>query len=417
MIDRRSVLEGIGSLSVGAALAGCLADDERVPRRAARLWHARREGDAGMLEAEIERFNRETGHEVHATRTDDLGASLVRSIPADNSPELFGWAHNWVGGFSRRGLLHDIGYDVDPDLEATYTEAAMEAVRFDGGVFGVPYGAETVALLYNEELVDEPPETVDELVEAMDERHDPDAERYGLSYPIDAYSLSPWVHAFGGYYFDDANGELGLTNEETLRGVELVTETILPYRPPDPSLDAQMAAFAEGNAPFAIDGPWAANLSEEAGVDVGVAPLPTPAGGEPIPYVGILVWYFSRAIKSTSAQRREAARAFARWHSGNEELALDRAERRFSIPVQAGLVDHPDLREEVRAFARSVESGRLIPADPRMNHVWRPIDDALDRYLAGEQGLEAALEDAEEEIHDSWADDDVGGTDGRERDR
>lgn len=412
VIDRRSVLRGVGGLSVGATLAGCLGDGERIPRNAARLWHARREDDAEALDAEIERFTEKTGHAIHATRTDDLGANLARAIPANNSPELFGWAHNWVGDFSRRGLLHDISYDVDPELEASFVEPAMEAVRYGDGVFGIPYGAETVALLYNEALVDTPPETIDELVGAMERYHDPDAERYGLSYPISAYSLSPWAHAFGGYYFDDATGELGLTNEETLRGIELATETLQPYRPPDRTADAQMEAFSAGNAPFAIDGSWAVDSFTDD-VDVGVAPLPAPEGGEPRPYVGILLWYFSRAIKATSERRREAARSFARWYAGNEELAFERAESRFSIPVQEAVVDHPKLSEGVRTFARSVEDGLLIPPNPRMNQVWRPVDEALSRYLAGEEGLEPAFERAETEIREGWENGDADRTDGR----
>jgi arabinogalactan oligomer / maltooligosaccharide transport system substrate-binding protein len=414
VIDRRSVLKGMGGLSVGATLAGCLGDGERVPRNAARLWHGRREGDAETLEAEVERFTGETGHEVHVTRTGDLGADLARSIPANNSPELFGWAHNWVGDFSRRGLLHDVSYDVDPDLEASLVEPAMEAVRYGDGVFGVPYGAETVALLYNEALVDTPPETVDELVEAMERHHDPDDERYGLSYPMSAYSLSPWAHAFGGYYFDDATGELGLTNDETLRGIELATEALRPYRAPDRTADAQMEAFSAGNVPFAIDGPWAVDSFVDD-VDVGVAPLPAPEGGEPRPYVGILLWYFSRAIKTTSERRREAARSFERWYARNEELALKRAESRFSIPVQEAVVDHPELPEGVRAFARSLENGLLIPLNPRMNQVWRPVDDALDRYLAGEEALEPAFERAEARIRESWENGDPDRSDGRPR--
>lgn len=75
---------------------------------------------------------------------------------------------------------------------------------------------------------------------------------------------------------------------ETIGGLNIVIEELNPYSPDDPAYDAQAAVFAEGNAPFAINGPWElGNLD----FDTGVAKLPAPEGGTPAPYSGVQMFY------------------------------------------------------------------------------------------------------------------------------
>ena len=406
MVRRRTVLGSVGGIAA-AGLAGCLGDGgifgggDSVPEEAARLWYARSDAEARALEDDVETFNDETDHELYDEELAELEDGLTSSIPADDGPELFGWAHDWVGDFHERGFLYDVSGDLETDLEETFTEAAVEAVQFEDHLYGLPYAAETVALLYNEELVEEPPETVDEMVEIMEDHHDPGAGAYGLSYPLDPYFISAWPHAFGGFYFDDETEELGLTQQETLDGFEFIVENFWPYQPQDPDYDAQAAAFADGNTPFAINGPWAVGDFSES-VDVGVAPLPTPEGGEAAPYTGIQMWYFSSMMEEANDDRRDAARAFVDWHTTHEEITLEMAESHFFIPVQEELIDHPDLPEEVQAYAETVENGIPMPTNPRMNRVWDPVEDAFVNYLNEDQELEEAFEEAEAEIRDGW---------------
>ncbi len=53
-----------------------------------------------------------------------------------------------------------------------FTDAAASAVQFDDAVVGLPHSAETVTLIYNTDIVDEAPETIDDMVSAMESYHD-----------------------------------------------------------------------------------------------------------------------------------------------------------------------------------------------------------------------------------------------------
>jgi len=103
-----------------------------------------------------------------------------------------------------------------------------------GDVVGLPHGAETVGLVYNTDIVDEAPETVDDMVAVMEDYHDPENGKYGLGYPINSYSVSAWLQAFGGYFLDlDADPQLGVAEDETVKGLEFLVNNFKPYMPKD----------------------------------------------------------------------------------------------------------------------------------------------------------------------------------------
>jgi arabinogalactan oligomer/maltooligosaccharide transport system substrate-binding protein len=46
----------------------------------------------------------------------------------------------------------------------------------------------------------------------------------------------------------------------------------------------------------------------------------------------------------------------------------------------------------------------MLPADPRMNSVWTPLENAFTNALNGDADLESAMTAAEEEIRSKWQD-------------
>ncbi len=72
---------------------------------------------------------------------------------------------------------------------------------------------------------------------------------YGLSYPLDAYFMSAWAHAFGGYYFDESNVELGLSNEATLEGFQFILDNLRPYSPTTRTTNRRLRRSPRGTPP------------------------------------------------------------------------------------------------------------------------------------------------------------------------
>ena len=407
---RRTLLKAIGGSTALAALAGCVtteddpddADDPDDPEAGqATLWVDMLDAEEEDLEGYIADFEAETGHVIAKEAPGgELDEQLETAIPADDGPDSWVWAHDWVGRFAVREeppFLYDASENVDV---GPYTGAAQEAVQFDDGVYGLPFASETVALFYNEDMVSEPPETLEEMVEIMNDFHDPAAGEYGLSYPAtDPYFASGFLQAYGGNLYEEAAREVGVDSDECKRGLEAL-ETLFDYIPADPDYESQIVVFADELAPFAINGPWElGNLSEEID-NLGVAELPTVDGNHPRTFSGVQMFYFSSMLADADQASIDAITEFAEWYTTNEEIISENSDRHGYIPVLQDLVDGNDLPEHVQAFAQQVDHGVPMPTHPDMDSVWIPVEEALSRVFNDDQEPDAALDQAASEIRD-----------------
>ena len=435
-MDRRTLVKYLAGASAAGALAGCIStedpdddgnggnggngddddsqeyeEDEDWPTVEpegvsgnAEIWHSLSEGEQADFEGNIDQFNGDYDVTVSADEIAELEEQITASIPAGEGPEMHMWAHDWAGRDYEAGFLSDQSDRLRIDLEEYFVPGAVDAAQYDGATIGLPHAAETVGLIYNKDYVDEPPETFEEMQEIMDEHHDPAEGTYGLSYPLDPYFYSAWVHGFGGYYYDDDSGELGLTNEESIRGFEFIKEELFePYMAADYEYDAQASVFLEGNAPFAFNGPWF--VGDVTDFEVGTAPWPEVNGHTPSPYSGFQLMYFTSEMDEDE-ERADAAVAFAEWYTSNTAIVSQMADQHGFIPVHNAFVEDDDEADElpdaVQGFAGAVEQGIPMPASPEMNQVWEPTEDEFIAYLTDSKSIEDAMEDAEARIRDAW---------------
>ncbi|EMA62575.1 extracellular solute-binding protein [Halorubrum lipolyticum] len=435
---RRTLLKTMGGSTVLAALAGCIStggdggdgsdgsdesdgsdgsdgsggsdesDDSDDSAGVddpgtATLWTDLSDGEDEAMSTYVDQFESETGHTINKEEPGgELDQQLETAIPSGEGPDSWVWAHDWVGRFAVREdppFLYDASDDID-SLDA-FTETAQQAVQYDGAVHGLPFASETVALFYNEDMVDEPPETLDDMVSVMDEYHNPENGEYGLSYPVtDPYFVSGFIQAYGGDIFDEENLEVTLDSDECKQGMDAL-ETLFDYVPADPGYESQIVAFADGAAPFAINGPWEiANLSGEID-NLGVTTLPTVDGNNPRSYSGIQTFYFSAMLSDADQSTIDATTGLAEWYTTNEDIVETNAAEQGYIPVLTSVVEDGDLSSDVQAFAQQVDHGVPIPTHPDMNDVWDPLTNALTNVFNGDEESDAALDSAAETIREN----------------
>ncbi len=403
-VDRRRLLKGVGGIAATSAFAGCLGSLLGGGEDGPRLWSDMSEPQEEDLEQFIGQFEEETDHELNQESVSDMDDQLETTMPAGDGPDTWAWAHDWVGRYAGRDdppFLYDGGDDIDVDLD-TFSASAQDAVSWDGSVYGLPFGSETVTLYYNKDMVDEPPETAEDMDAIMEEYYDPDGSgTYGISYNLDAYFCSPFLQAFGGTLYDAEADELGVASDEIVQGLEFLNDYIFPYMAEDPNYEAQTAVFNDGNAPFAVNGPWQLGGFRD-NVDVGVTTLPTVDGNEPTPYTGVQMWYFSATLADADEEVFDAIVDWIEWYTTSEDVILNNADRHGMIPVHTEHAQNDDIDPAVQTFAEVVEMGMPMPAHPKMDDVWEPTEDALKRVFNGEQEPDEALEQAAERVRDAW---------------
>ncbi|ADB61525.1 extracellular solute-binding protein family 1 [Haloterrigena turkmenica DSM 5511] len=397
-MKRRPVLKGIGGTVAGLSLAGCMGyftGDDTSP-----LWHEFTDSEERTFESHLETFTEETDHDLEASGVSNMQDQLETALPAGDGPMSFTWAHDWIGAQHEDETLYDASDSIDVDLEGTYSEAAANAVQWKDNVYGLPYAAETVTLMYNKDMVEEPPETIPEMIEIM-ESYDGD-DQYGIGYPGDAYHFSAYLQGFGGVLYDEDADELGIDDDAVVEGLELVRDSIYEYSPNDLNKDPNLSVFQNGNAPFVVTGPWNLGGLRDAGIDVGVAPLPAPEGGEPTPFTGVQMWYFTSRLEDAEDDVHDAVLDWAEWYTTTEDVATTNAQDHAMIPVLDSVVGSDDLGSDVDAFSQSVGMGMSMPASEKMDAVWDPLESAIDVVLGSGGDAREELESAAEQIRGSW---------------
>lgn len=347
------------------------------------IWHAMQPNELEVFQSLAEEYMAMCPEvEIVFEQKPNLEDALKAAIPTGQGPDLFIWAHDWIGKFAEAGLLEPIDDYVTDDILNLFAPMGQDAMQYKGHYYAMPFSAETVAIIYNKDMVSEPPKTFDDMKAIMEKYYDPDNEKYGIAWPINAYFISGIAQAFGGYYFDDQTEMPGLDKPETIEGFEFFFKNIWPYMAPTADYNTQQSIFLEKRAPMMVNGPWSINDVKKAGIDFGVVPLPpiTKDGKEywPRPYGGVKNIYFAAGIKN-----KEAAWKFVKWFTTNPDVIKELSLQLGYIPVLKGVLNDPEIQADpvIYGFGQAVQHAYLMPKSPKMGAVWGGVDGAINEIL------------------------------------
>lgn len=354
-------------------------------------------------------FTSQTGTPVEVVPVpwDDLTRKIALAFPAGQGGDLIvTWPHDWIGQWAKQGLLMPLPANVLGDESSQYPASSLQAVTFEGKLYGLPVTVESVALVYNRKLVPKPPATWGELVALAKQLTSGD--RYGFLMPLlEQYHTYGVIRGFGGYVFkwtgsgyDDR--DIGLNSEEALQGFAFLRDLYLKEKIFPPSVvdrNTQHAVttgkFEEGKAAMQINGPWVIAGARKAGIDVGVAILPRlPNGRDMVPFTGVQFVGINAYTK-----QKDAAIALARAYAGRRgQEVLFLATGR--IPVRRDVVGLESVKQDpfVAVWGRQAELGEPMPNIPEMQAVWKPWGDAMDVIVPGKADLKKTLDQAVAQI-------------------
>ncbi len=364
------------------------------------VWH----GDSDEVAAITQELIDTEFHDLYPYITvqyelapDPFKEKLLVTVPAGTGPDLFEWNHDWIGSLAEAGVIQPIGDLVSPDLQGKYVESAFQAGQYNGELYTLPISAEAGALAFNKAMLSgiDLPTNSDELVQIM--ANFTEQGKFGVSYPFVPFLVSGYVHAYGGWFWDDETQSLGVNSAETKQAMQWVLDTFKPYMTSDPTWDPQTALFPEQLAPFAVNGPWMTGGWTDAGIDYGVMPLPliSEISVMPQPYIGVKSIYMAANVEN-----REAAFAFMEWATTSRERILQRALQLGYIPVLKEVTELPEITSDpvISGFAAQVALGIPMSSSPEMVAVWDPFQEALNAMFTGVKTVGQALDDAQEAI-------------------
>ncbi|KIL50173.1 ABC transporter substrate-binding protein [Jeotgalibacillus alimentarius] len=369
------------------------------------VWVNDNEDQKVVLDTLFEKYTEETGIEIDVTPMNMLDQIEALNLdgPAGNGPDLFFQPHDRIGNIVLQGLAAPINLG---EAEGTYSETAIDAVTYDGEIYGAPLVVETYGTFYNKDLVEEAPATMDELMAIAEEQTDASADQYGfLMEAANFYFSYPFFGANGAYVFANENGaydveDIGLNNEGAVAGGELIQSWYENgYIPVEINPDIMNGLFTDGKVGVAITGPWNIPAYEEAlGDSLGTAILPTVDGTNATSFVGVKSW-----MVSDFSENKDAATDLALFLT-NEENSTAYFEGAGELPAnQAALESEAVTSNELIApFAEQIQYGTPMPSAPEMQQVWDPINNAL-LFIAQGEEVQPVLDEAVQQIKDNIA--------------
>jgi arabinogalactan oligomer/maltooligosaccharide transport system substrate-binding protein len=337
--------------------------------------------------AAAETFTEETGVTVELVQKnfEDIRADFLAQVPTGEGPDITVGAHDWLGSFIVNGVVDSV------DLGATAEEfepVAIEALTYDGQLYGLPYALESVALVRNTELAPDPvPATFDEMIA--------EARETGTSLPFvintngttgDGYTYYALQTSFGAPVFEQ-NPDGSYTNEVGMGGdagyefADWLGENGMAGEglfSTDWTYDIANQEFADGNAPYTVAGPWAIGTYLDAGIDVAVDPIPSAGGETAAPFVGVQGFY----VSAQSENALVAADFLTNYVATPEAMrALHDADPR--IPAMSVVAQ--DVAEDpiVAGFLAAAQAGAPMPSIPEMGDVWEHWNAAQSAIISG----------------------------------
>jgi maltose/maltodextrin transport system substrate-binding protein len=275
-----------------------------------------------------------------------------------------------------------------------FTDTAISAFEYNGKLYGMPYGVEAIALFYNKDYLEEAPETFEELAEIAAEYTDDEFRGFVYDAP-NFYFTAPLLFANGGYVFKQTEQgldptDIGLNNEGAIKGAEFL-KSLYDMGVMKPGDNSQIAdgLFKDGMAMAIINGPWAIEGYKQAGIDYGIAPIPSIDGNECRPFTGVQGFL----INSQSPNTLFAIDFLANFINTTDVMyRLFQADPR--PPARLDVAEMAKDNADVYAFFESALTGIPMPNIPAMAAVWGAMGDALNQIVNGELEPKEALDQA-----------------------
>lgn len=341
---------------------------------------------------------------VRTVQFDDMVNDLARAVAAGDAPDVTYIDNPEVALFASRGLL----LDLTPYLENSEVVKVDEifpgplaSVTYEGGIYGLPRGANTIALYYNADMYraagldpDNPPKTWDELYETARTLTKPDQNIYGLAFSAAAseegtFQFLPWVQMSGGDYDN-------LQTDGAVRALNMwkrfIDEGIAS---PNSLIRGQWdstGTFNAGTAAMSISGPWELpRMASEAKFEFRAALLPVPETGAAR---ASALGEGDNVILASTDHPDEAFR-FIEFLYGE----MDRVWNEFGyLPVTPVTIDDPNFPEIFAVYDESMKYARSRGPHPEWPKISKAIQTAIQTTLTGQAKPEDALATAQKQI-------------------
>ena len=366
--------------NAGAAAAPQAPTPTATPEPAGQivLWHSWGSGDGDALASILSGFQAKypqvTVDTLFVADT-DLPKAYADAVLAGTGPDLVLAPTWWLSDFVDLGVVQPLDMSVDQATVDQFWPAAVDNLRWNGQLYGLPTDFELVSLFVNTALAPNgaPATTADMLAQAQA------APTQGAGLYNSLYHLFWGLPAYGARLFDDGGAvvlDQGGDAAGYLAWLRQMGQTPGSYV--DTDYGMLLDRFKKGEFAYFVDGPWAiADLSAALGTNLAVASLPGGPSGPAQPWLhadGVML------NPRTAPEQQRLALLFAEYLTSAESgSALASQAKRLPANRNAVIGDNPLLQ----GFMNQAANAQAMPNRPEMEQVWGYAGDMVVKVVDG----------------------------------
>lgn len=398
---KRLIALSLSLCMVGTMLAACSSSQDTAREDGPvtiTIWHDKEDEVAAALQAELEQLAPDIV--VNLERKDGLTDSLkmVGNDP-NSAPDMYFFAHDKIGVYAEMGILAPITDFIDEETLNQYLPMTIEAATYKGEVYQLPLYFETLLYMYNRLYMsdDEVPQTTEELYSYMQETTQ--GGHYGfVEQHSTAYYAAGWLHAFDGYILND-EGEPGLNDANTIRALEY-HKKFVELMPTEGEYATVNTLFREGKAHSTIGGPWLVPTAREAGIDLGIAPMPTvdETGKQIAPYSGVQGIH----VLKVAAERKHDAIAKVLEVLTGDKVGIAIAQASGCAPAKESCYEDEAVSQDdmVMAMYETAQNAVPMPNVPEMDVMWTVTENLLVQVNMSGADVQTSADEAQQQALD-----------------
>src|SRR3954466_15183749 len=118
------------------------------------VWHGYRGGEKAAFEKVVDNFNKANAGKIKVTTLavpyDAFADKITAAVPRGKGPDLFIYAQDRLGGWIEAGnTVEPIDFYLDAATKAKYLGTTLQAMTYQGNVYGLPLDYKVITLIYN----------------------------------------------------------------------------------------------------------------------------------------------------------------------------------------------------------------------------------------------------------------------------
>jgi arabinogalactan oligomer / maltooligosaccharide transport system substrate-binding protein len=345
-----------------------------------------------------DQFGTENGVTVEVKEiSKDNQQTFLTASQQGSGPDIMIGAHDWIGNLVQNGAIDPV--TLTEEQKAAFSDKAIQAVTFNGQIYGAPYAMENIALIRNTKLAPDAPATIEDMIAKGKELKAAGKVKEVLCIPVgqkgDAFHVYPIFASGGGALFgttstgDPDPKKVLLGSPDSVKAFEKLKAL---GEKGDAALrtsitnENYIVTFASGKCAYLISGPWAMSEVKKGGITYDITAVPSFKGGKPAtPFVGVQSFFVASKGKS-----KALAQEFVANYVTNKDVAKALYEADPRPPaLTAALQEVQATDPDAVKFMDAGKDGLPMPAIPEMAAIWEPFGIAETAVVKGGDAAKA----------------------------